>query len=123
MNITLWIIQALVAILFLIVGYLKAFQPLDTLAKSFKWIPSFPPSFVRFLGICEILGAIGIVLPPLTHILPWLAIAAAVGFILAAGGGAIVHIARREYAVIVPNIILVILSAFVIYGRLTLAPF
>ena len=123
MNIVLWIVQVLVAIMFLMVGFMKAFQSLDTLAKSFKWVPSFPPAFVRFLGICEILGAIGILLPPLIHILPWLAIAAAVGFIVAAGGGAVVHILRGEYSVIGVNIILIILCIFVIYGRVVLVPF
>jgi uncharacterized membrane protein YphA (DoxX/SURF4 family) len=123
MNIVLWIVQILVAIGFFMVGFMKAFQPLETLAKSFKWVPSFPVAFVRFIGICEMLGAIGIVLAPLTHILPWLAIAAAVGFILAAGGGAIVHISRHEYSVISINIVLIILSLFIIYGRVALAPF
>ena len=52
-----------------------------------------------------------------------LAVAAAVGFILAAGGGAIVHILRGEYSVIGVNIILIILCIFVIYGRVALAPF
>ena len=122
MNIVLWVVQVLVAIMFLMVGFMKAFQPLDQVAKSFKWVPSFPPAFVRFIGICEILGAIGILLPPLVHILPWLAIAAAVGFILAAGGGAVVHISRHEYSVIGVNIVLIILCIFVIYGRVALAP-
>jgi putative oxidoreductase len=123
MNIVLWIVQVLVAILFFIVGFMKAFLPLETLAKAFKWVPSFPAAFVRFIGVCEILGAIGIVLAPLTHILPWLAIAAAIGFILAAGGGAVVHISRHEYGVISINIVLILLSLFIIYGRVALAPF
>ena|SRR5579884_3046559 len=123
MNIVLWIVQVLVAIGFFMVGFMKAFQPLETLAKSFKWVPSFPAAFVRFIGFSEMLGAIGIVLAPLTHILPWLAIAAAVGFILAAGGGAVVHISRHEYGAISINIVLILLSIFIIYGRMALAPF
>ena len=123
MNIALWSMQALVALLFFVVGFMKAFLPLETLAKAFQWVPSFPPAFVRFLGICEILGAIGMLLPPLAHILPWLAIAAAVGFILTAGGGTVVHLSRREYRVMSVNIVLIMLSLFIIYGRVALAPF
>jgi putative oxidoreductase len=117
MNIVLWIVQVLVAILFFIAGCMKTFQPLDTLAKLFKWVPSFPATFVRFLAICEMLGAIGIVLAPLTHILPWLVIAAAIGFILATGGGAVVHISQCEYSAISVNIVLILLSLFIIGRR------
>ena len=123
MNIALWMVQALVALVFLVVGFMKAFLPLETLAKAFQWVPSFPSAFVRFLGICEILGAIGMVLPPLAHILPWLAIAAAGGFILTAGGGTVVHLSRREYRVIGVNLVLMVLSLFLIYGRVALAPY
>src|SRR5579859_3718970 len=110
MNIALWIVQALIALVFFVVGFMKAFLPLETLAKAFQWVPSFPSAFVRFVGICEMLGAIGMVLPPLAHILPWLAIAAAVGFILTAGGGTVVHLSRREYSVISVNLVLIVLS-------------
>ncbi|HKV01129.1 MAG TPA: DoxX family protein [Ktedonobacteraceae bacterium] len=123
MNIALWIVQALIALVFFVVGFMKAFLPLETLAKPFQWVPSFPSAFVRFLGICEMLGAIGMVLPPLAHILPWLAIAAAVGLILTAGGGTVVHLSRREYRVISINLVLIVLSLFIIYGRVALAPF
>jgi putative oxidoreductase len=123
MNIALWIVQVLVALVFFVVGFMKAFLPLETLAETFQWVPSFPSAFVRFLGICEMLGAIGMVLPPLAHILPWLASAAAGGFILTAGGGTVVHLSRREYSVISVNIVLIIFSLFIIYGRVALAPF
>lgn len=123
MNIALWIVQALVALAFFVAGFMKAFLPIKTVAKAFQLALSLPLAFVRFIGIFEILGAIGLVLPPLTNILPWLAIAAAVGCILAAGSGMIFHISRRESSVIGVNIVLIILSLFIIFGRVALAPF
>lgn len=122
MDIALWVIQGLVALTFLIVGAMKAFMPLERLGQMFTWVPAFPASFVRLLGIAEMLGAAGVILPPLTGIQPWLALAACAGFILAAGGGAVVHIQRGEGSKIGVNIALIILSGLIIYGRLFLAP-
>jgi len=123
MNIALWIVQILLALQFLIVGSMKAFFPLGTIAKPFRWVPTFPPVVVRLIGVCEILGVIGILVPPLTHIFPWLAIAAAVGFMVVVFSGALLHFSRREYTVIGPNILFFLLAAFVVYGRLMLVPF
>jgi putative oxidoreductase len=77
MNIALWVVQALLALLFLLAGFPKATQPLDRLAGRMGWVKVVPQALTRFIGIAEILGAIGLILPALTHILPWLTIAAA----------------------------------------------
>jgi putative oxidoreductase len=122
MNIVLWILQILLALAFLAAGIPKAFQSIDTLAKRLSWTREVPAAFVRFIGIAEILGAIGLILPVLTHILPWLTIAAAIGLVLTMISAAVFHLARREYMRTVPSVVLLLLIAFVVFGRLALSP-
>lgn len=122
MNILLWVLQVLLAIAFLMAGFMKASQPLDALAKRMTWVPNTPPAFVRFIGIAEILGGIGLILPALTHVLPWLTIAAAVGLVIVMISATVFHAVRREYSGIGATIVLLILAAFIVYGRLMLSP-
>lgn len=122
MNIVLWIIQGLAALAFLISGFLITFQPIDIVAKTMAFAKSFPPTFVRFIGIAELLGGIGLILPALTHILPWLTGAAAVGLVIIMIGAIGFHISRREYSAIAPSVILLLLAAFIVYGRWILLP-
>ncbi len=118
MTIVLWIIQALLALAFLIAGFMKGFGPLETVKKNLAWTNEVPAGLVRFIGIAELLGAIGLILPEATNILPWLTIAAAVGLaivmILAAG----FHVVRKEWSTIVPSVVLFLLAAFIVIGRL-----
>ena len=117
MNIVLWIIQGLLALGFLLAGSMKTFQPIENLKKNMSWVATTPPAFVRFVGIAEILGAIGLILPALTHIQPWLTIAAAIGLVIAMIGATILHISRKEYAGLAAPIVLLLLAAFVVLGR------
>jgi putative oxidoreductase len=123
MNIVLWIVQALLALAFLASGALKATQPLDKLGKQMTWVSQTPAALVRFIGIAEILGALGLILPAVTGIVPWLTIAAAIGLAIVMVLAAIVHIVRKEYSGTIPGIVLLILTLFVVYGRLVLVPF
>ena len=59
MNIVLWVVQGLLALLFLMAGSMKAFTPLATMRKKMTWASGFPAAFVRFLGVAELLGAMG----------------------------------------------------------------
>jgi putative oxidoreductase len=122
MNIVLWVIQAITALAFLAAGGFKSTQPIDTLAKSMSWVKSFPTAFVRFIAICEVLGGIGLIVPELTHILPWLTIVAAAGLVIIMIGAVVYHIVRKEYANIAPSLVLLILSAIILYGRWILVP-
>ncbi|HVC33605.1 MAG TPA: DoxX family protein [Chloroflexota bacterium] len=122
MNLGLWVVQALLAVAYLFAGVMKARQPIETLGKSMHWVNLVPVGFVRFVGIAEMLGAIGLILPILTGILPWLTIAAAVGLVLVQIGAAYFHLSRRELSVLPINLILLILAAFVVYGRIALVP-
>jgi hypothetical protein len=70
---------------------------------------------VRTIGFLEVLGAIGLILPPLTGIAPWLALAAAIGFVLVQVGGIILHLSRGEAKVIGLNIVLVVAAAVTVW--------
>lgn len=121
MNIVLWILQVLLAAMFLMVGVLHGFQQ-ERAKAQMKWPAALQPGLLTFIGVCEILGAVGVILPALTGILTWLTPLAALGLasmmVLAAG----FHALRREYPNIVFNLILLALTAFVAYGRWVLAP-
>ena len=78
---------------------------------------------MRFIGIAELLGAVGLILPALTHIVPSLTAIAAVGLVLVMVCAIIFHISRKEYPNIGINAILLVLAAFVAYGRFVLMPF
>src|ERR1044071_6922909 len=79
LNFWLWAAQVVLAILFGMAGVMKTFRPIPDLAKMMKWPGDVPPALTRFVGIVEILGPLGLVLPMLTGILPWLTPLAAIG--------------------------------------------
>jgi putative oxidoreductase len=122
MNIALWVVQALLALAFLLAGFGKATQPLDRLSRRMEWVKVVPSGLTRFIGVSEMLGAIGLILPALTHVLPWLTIAAAVGLTLVMIFAAVFHASRHEYSGILMNVVLLVLALFVVYGRWMLVP-
>ena len=117
MNIALWIVQGLLGLLFLMAGSMKLMQPKEKLAERMRWVDDFSAGTVRLIGGFEVLCAIGIVLPVLIGVLPWLSPLAAVGLVLAMIGAAITHARRNEYQMIITNMVLLLLAAFVVYGR------
>ena len=123
MNIVFWILQVLVALAFLAAGAMKTFSPISSLSKNMSWTAQMPAIFVRLIGICEILGGLGLVLPPLFHILPWLTVAAAVGLAIIMIGAVIFHIARKEMPNVAPSAVLLILAILIIVGRVAIVPF
>ncbi len=122
MNIVLWIIQGLLALAFLLAGFTKAFMPLATVRKNMAWANEVPAPFVRFIGVAEILGAIGLILPAATGIVPWLTVAAAVGLVVVMLSASAFHASRREYSAISMNVALLLLAVLIVVGRLTFAP-
>lgn len=117
MNVALWIAQGLVALLFVLAGSMKAFRPLDQLAHQWAWVKAAPPPFVRFLGLSELAGAVGLILPAATGILPELTIAAALGLSVVMGSAAIFHIVRREYPETVRALVILLVTLFIVIGR------
>ena len=122
MNVALWIVQGLLALAFLLAGSMKAFAPLNTVRKNMSWANDFSVPFVRFIGVAELLAAIGLILPAITGIQSWLTIAAALGLVLVMVSASAFHASRREYQNIGMNVVLLLLAAFVVLGRWALVP-
>jgi uncharacterized membrane protein YphA (DoxX/SURF4 family) len=120
-GIALWVAQVLLAAAFLGAGAMKLSQPKEKLAKNMAWVEDFSQPAVRLIGAAEVLGAIGVVLPALTGILPWLTPLAALGLVLTMIGAALTHLRRKEYGNIAMNAVLLVLAAFVAFGRFFLA--
>jgi len=119
LNFWLWVAAALLAALYMMAGVMKATQPIEKLAAQMKWAPGLP-RLTRFVGVVEILGAIGLILPLATGILAWLTPLAALGLtiiqVLAIG----LHLRRGEPEVLPFNAVLLALSLFVLWGRWSL---
>ena len=122
MGIALWAVQVLVAAAFLGAGATKLSQPKEKLVKNMAWVEDFSQGTVRLIGALEVLGAIGVVLPALTGILPWLTPLAALGLVLLMIGASLTHLRRTEYGNIAMNAVLLVLAAFVAYGRFFILP-
>lgn len=124
MNMALWIVTIVLAVSFLGSGLMKQFVPKDKLVTSGQgWAADFSQANIRLIGLVEIVGAIGLVLPAVTHIAPILVPMAAIGLILVMVGAAIVHARRREAPNVAVNVVLLALAAFVVWGRLGLYAF
>ncbi len=122
MAIALWVVQVLLALAFLGAGATKLSQPKEKLLKNMAWVEDFSQPAVRLIGAVEVLGAIGVVVPALTGILPWLTPLAALGLVLLMIGAALTHLRRTEYGNVAVNALLLILAAFVAYGRFFVLP-
>jgi uncharacterized membrane protein YphA (DoxX/SURF4 family) len=122
MVIVLWVVQGVLALAFLLSGILKGFTPLEGLKKNMAWIGNVPAGLVRLIGIAELLGALGLILPVATGIVPVLTIAAAVGLVLVMLSAAVFHASRKEYSTIGVNAVLLLLAAFIVVGHLVWVP-
>lgn len=118
LSIALWVAQVCLCALFLFAGFTKLTKTPQGMAEmGWAWAESMPLRLIRFIGVMEVLGAIGIVLPALTHIMPALVPAAAVGFVLLQVSAIILHTRRGEAANLWFNLILLAASIFVTWGR------
>ena len=97
---------------------MKLFVPKDKLVSSGQgWAQDFTPTNIRLIGVAEVLGAVGLILPAVTHIAPILVPLAAIGLVLVMVGAAVVHARRNEAMNIGVNAVLLALAAFVAWGR------
>jgi putative oxidoreductase len=119
---TLWVVQGLLALAFGFAGSTKAFTPLAEAARSIPWIPDVPAALVRFIGVTELLAAVGLVLPALTRIRPRLTPFAASGLVAVMTLASLFHLTRGEPQGVVINAVLAGLAAFVAWGRFRVAP-
>ncbi|MEV0381152.1 DoxX family protein [Nonomuraea sp. NPDC050643] len=111
MEISYWIVAALLAVFYLYAGGKKVVQSQERLQPMMGWVDTVPMPFVRVIGVLEVLGSAGLILPPLTGIAPWLAIAAAIGLVLIQIGGIALHLSRGEAGKIGLNIVLLAAAA------------
>ncbi|WP_433680232.1 DoxX family protein [Nocardia sp. CA-119907] len=96
MNIAYWIVAGLLALFYLCAGALKITRSRDQLRPMMAWVDRIPLPAVRALGVLEVLGALGLILPPLTSLAPRLAVAAAIGFALLQLGAIPVHLTGKD---------------------------
>ncbi|TQJ55704.1 DoxX family protein [Streptomyces sp. NBC_00080] len=96
MNIAYWIVAGLLALFYLYAGGMKVFRSPDQLRPMMAWVDRMPLPAVRALGAVEILGATGLILPPLTGIAPWPALAATIGLALLQIGAIAVHLTGED---------------------------
>jgi uncharacterized membrane protein YphA (DoxX/SURF4 family) len=122
MKYVLWIVQVLLALAFLAAGVMKLMTPVDELVQAMPWVSAVPVWLVRFIGLAEVAGGLGVILPALTRIQPQLTPLAGAGLGLLMLFAAMFHLSRGEFGFIVPNIVLLVLAAFVAYGRWKAAP-
>ncbi len=122
MNIALWIVQGLLAAFYGMAGTMKVFQTAKTRENpQMTWAHGQSDGYIRFVGTAELLGTLGVILPLLTGILPWLTPVAAIGLsLIQLLAIFVVHLPKKEYGVIPVNVIALALSIFVVVGRWSL---
>lgn len=118
LNVLVWIVQGLLAVIFLLAGGMKLVLPLEALKGP---IP-LPGLFMRFIGVAEVLGAIGLILPGLLRIRPGLTPLAAAGLAIITTGATVITVMGNGVAPALLPLTVALLSAFVAYGRWRLAP-
>ncbi len=119
MNILLWIIQGLLAAAFLAHGVMFLVPPPDIAAQMNELLPRW---FQLFLGVAEVLAAVGLVLPAATRVLPWLVVWAAVGVMIVMISATVLHFARGEIGSGIVTAVLLAMAWFVAYARQRLVP-
>src|SRR5256886_1934834 len=117
-TVVLWTIQALLAALFLFAGGMKFVLPIAEMTKQMP-LPGF---FLRFIGVAEVAGALGLILPGLLRIRPELTPLAAAGLVIIMIGATVITLVGGMVAVALMNLVVALLAAFVAYGRWRLAP-
>ena len=118
MTYALWIVQGLLAALFLFAGGMKLVLPLEKLTGPI----SLPGPLLRFIGVAEVLGALGLILPGLLRIRPGLTPLAAAGLVIVMIGATVYTLAAGQVASALIPLVVGILAAFVAYGRWRLTP-
>ena len=114
-NTMLWIVQGLLAAMFLLAGGSKVVMSAEQLTAPGP--VQLPVPFIRFIGVCEVLGAIGMILPGLTGIRPGLTPLGAAGLVIIMIGATVINIINGMAAFAILTIVLGLMAAYVAYGR------
>ena len=116
MEIALWIATALLALSNLGAGTFKLVRPKEKLVLQQPWAEDFTPMQLRAIGAAEVLGALGLILPRVTGILPVLTSVAAFAIVALQVGAIVTHVRRKE--TIIPNVVIILLALVVGIGWL-----
>jgi uncharacterized membrane protein YphA (DoxX/SURF4 family) len=125
MNNILWVLQVFLAVVFAVHGWVYLTWPptaASMIEKRNGRSLGLPVSLRTFIGICELLAAVGLILPGLTGIMPWLTPLASAGLVLVMLGAVMFHLLRHETNTAVISLVLIVICVLVAYGRLTIVP-
>lgn len=117
MNVFLWIVQVALAAAFVLAGVMKSTQPKEKLQPNLPWVEDFSPGTVRFIGVAELLGGLGLILPAVTGIVPVLTPIAATCLAVVMVLAAVTHIRRKELSGVAVNAVLFALATVIAWGR------
>jgi uncharacterized membrane protein len=117
MNTFVWVLQVVLAIVFLATGVLKLVQPKEKLREQMRWVDGFSQDAIRGIGLAEVLGALGLVLPGWLDVVTWLTPLAAVGLVLVMIGAIATHLRLKEWPMVGGNAVLAVLALVVAWAR------
>lgn len=117
MNIALWVVQGLLAVVFLVSGGMKATTPREKLTEKLPVLGKFSTPTIRFIGVSEILGSLALILPGVTGIAVKLTPIAAVGLSIIMVPAAYFHYQRKESKDTVTNVVLLVLTVLIAWAR------
>jgi uncharacterized membrane protein YphA (DoxX/SURF4 family) len=119
MNMMLWVLQALLAVAFLAHGWLFLSPPAALVDRLNESLPRW---FQLFIGVAEVLAAVGLILPGITRVLPWLVVWAAVGIMTVTASATVFHLARGEISSAAVTLVLFGVAGLVAYMRYRIVP-
>lgn len=123
MNVALWIAQALLASMFLMAGVMKLIKPKKDLREKLgDWVDQYTSSTFKLIGLLELLGAMGLLVPIGLDILPILTPLAAIGLAMTMVGAIKIHADRKEHDKVKMNVALMTLALFIAVGRFLILP-
>ncbi len=117
MDIALWITSGILAAAYILAGIMKTLQPKEKLLANLPWTEDYAPATIKFIGIAELLGGIGLVLPWLTGVAPVLTPIAATGLAIIQVLAIVAHLRRGEAKVIAFNAVLLLAAVFIAVFR------
>ena len=117
MNAVLWILQVLLALVFLAAGLAKLAKPREVLLDKMPVLGAYRPIMVKLIGLAEVLGAVGVVLPMATGVAPGLVPWAALGLGAVVIAAAVAHAEHGDYKTLAVHAVLLAMAVVVVYGR------
>ena len=117
MNAILWVLQVLLALVFLASGGLKLVKPKEALLDTMAVLRDYRPVTVKLIGLAEVLGAVGLIVPLAVGVAPGLVPWAALGLASVVVGAAVVHAEHRDYKPLAVHAVLLVMAIAVVFGR------